>query len=138
MSLPLAFLESLQEKTDEQLRDILAHPNDYVPEALGVVREELSQRNLKREQRRIAALGVSKSRRQVRSEARLVDRIKTLEVEARGRALWREEYENRANHEEEEVTAYELHSSRYERIVKEIHRLAHPQWILKLIAKGFK
>jgi hypothetical protein len=46
MTLPRDFWEQLPEKTDAELYDIIAHPEDYLPEALAAARDELSKRNL--------------------------------------------------------------------------------------------
>lgn len=60
--------------------------------------------------------------------ARIACSIETLEAEARAIKLWLDVYEEkRANHERGEDAAYKLHRSRYEKIVKEIHRLSHPE-----------
>jgi len=59
--------------------------------------------------------------------ANRMDKIKTLEEEARARSLWLEMYDSREGREEKEDAASELHSSRYARVVKEIHRLANPE-----------
>lgn len=56
-----------------------------------------------------------------------VDRRKTLESEARARALWLELYDSRADHEDKEDAACDLHNSRYAQVVKEIYRLTHPK-----------
>ena len=46
MSLPKEFWEQLPLKTDTELYDIVAHQDDYSPEALTAARDELSKRNL--------------------------------------------------------------------------------------------
>jgi hypothetical protein len=46
MPLPPNFRERLAETTDANLYDILAHPEDYIPEALDATREEIQRRNL--------------------------------------------------------------------------------------------
>ena len=46
MSLPKDFLEQLPLKRDDELYDLLAHPDDYLPEAVAAARDELSKRNL--------------------------------------------------------------------------------------------
>ena len=46
MALPKDFWEHLPLKTDAELYDILAHQEDYLPEALAAARDELSKRNL--------------------------------------------------------------------------------------------
>jgi len=46
MPLPTDFHKTLAEKTDEHLFDMLAHPDDYLPEALMVARGEIKRRNL--------------------------------------------------------------------------------------------
>ncbi len=49
MSLPREYSKHLPERTDEQLYDVLAHSDDYLPEALEAVKEELRKRNVPRE-----------------------------------------------------------------------------------------
>jgi hypothetical protein len=46
MSLPQDFGEQLPLKTDAELYDMLAHQEDYLPEALVATKDELSKRNL--------------------------------------------------------------------------------------------
>jgi len=46
MSLPRAFWEQLPLKTDAELYDMLAHQDDYQPEALTAAKEELRKRKL--------------------------------------------------------------------------------------------
>ena len=46
MALPKEFWEELPQKSDAELYDILAHEEDYLPEALAAAKEELSKRNL--------------------------------------------------------------------------------------------
>jgi len=46
MSLPKDFWEKLPLKTDAELYDMLAHQDDYLPEALAAAKDELSKRNL--------------------------------------------------------------------------------------------
>jgi hypothetical protein len=46
MPLPQEFWDQLPEKSDKDLYDILAHGQDYLPEALAAVKEELQKRNL--------------------------------------------------------------------------------------------
>jgi hypothetical protein len=46
MALPQEFWKKFRETTDEQLFDMLAHSDDYVPEALEAVRVELRKRGL--------------------------------------------------------------------------------------------
>src|SRR5207248_4251219 len=46
MTLPQEFWEQLPLKTDAELYDILAHPDDYLPEALAAVKAQLNERNL--------------------------------------------------------------------------------------------
>jgi hypothetical protein len=46
MKLPSNFRESLAEKPDGDLYEMLAHADNYLPEALEVAREELECRNL--------------------------------------------------------------------------------------------
>jgi hypothetical protein len=50
MSLPPDFWETLPQKTDIDLYEMLAHPDDYLPEALAAAKEELRKRNLPPEQ----------------------------------------------------------------------------------------
>jgi hypothetical protein len=46
MSLPQDFLERLPLKTDAELYDMLAHQDDYLPDALAAAKEEMGKRNL--------------------------------------------------------------------------------------------
>jgi hypothetical protein len=46
MSLPPDFWETLPQKTDIDLYDMLARADDYLPEALAAAKEELRKRNL--------------------------------------------------------------------------------------------
>ena len=46
MPLPHDFEKTLTEKTDEQLYDMLAHADDYLPDALAAARSEIQRRNL--------------------------------------------------------------------------------------------
>jgi hypothetical protein len=46
MSLPKDFLEQLPLKTDSELYDMLAHQDDYLPQATAAAKDELSKRNL--------------------------------------------------------------------------------------------
>lgn len=46
MSLPKEFFEKLPEKADEDLYDMVVHPDDYTPEAIAAATEELRRRNL--------------------------------------------------------------------------------------------
>ncbi len=46
MALPQQFWDQLPEKSDKDLYDILSHGQDYLPEALAAVKEELQKRNL--------------------------------------------------------------------------------------------
>ena len=46
MSLPKDFWEQLPLKTDAELYDLLAHQNDYLPQAVAAAKSELSKRNL--------------------------------------------------------------------------------------------
>jgi len=46
MKLPPGFAERLAEKTDEQLCEMVAQAQDYLPEALEAARTELCRRNL--------------------------------------------------------------------------------------------
>jgi hypothetical protein len=46
MPLPPDFQKQLGERTDADLYDMLAHRDDYLPEALDAAREEIGRRNL--------------------------------------------------------------------------------------------
>ena len=46
MALPADFQERLAEKTEEELYAMLAHRDDYLPEAFDAARAELARRNL--------------------------------------------------------------------------------------------
>ena len=46
MSLPPEFWENLSKKTDAELYEMLAHSDDYEPDALEAAKEELHKRNL--------------------------------------------------------------------------------------------
>jgi hypothetical protein len=46
MPLPPDFQKQLPEKSDAELYEILAHRDDYLPEALDAARKELGRRNL--------------------------------------------------------------------------------------------
>jgi hypothetical protein len=46
MSLPEDFWDQLPSKSDAELYDMLAHEQDYLPEALAAARQELGKRNL--------------------------------------------------------------------------------------------
>jgi len=46
MALPPDFQKQLPERTDADLFEMLAHRDDYLPEALDAAREELCRRNL--------------------------------------------------------------------------------------------
>src|SRR3954447_4847460 len=46
MPLPTDFLELLHGKTDEKLYEEIAHPDDFLPEAVSAAREELGKRDL--------------------------------------------------------------------------------------------
>ena len=46
VSLPTDFLDGLPSKANPELYDLLAHPDDYLPEAQAAAREELGRRNL--------------------------------------------------------------------------------------------
>ena len=46
MTLPKDFWGQLPLKTDGELYDMLAHADDYLPEALAAAKDELSKRNL--------------------------------------------------------------------------------------------
>jgi hypothetical protein len=44
--LPANFQQQLAEKSDADLYDMLAHPDDYLPEAIDAARKEIEKRNL--------------------------------------------------------------------------------------------
>ena len=46
MTLPKDFWEQLPLKTDAELYDMVAHQEDYLPEALAAAKDEFSKRNL--------------------------------------------------------------------------------------------
>jgi hypothetical protein len=46
MPLPEAFWEQLPQKSNEELCEVLLHQDDYLPEALVAVKEEMRKRNL--------------------------------------------------------------------------------------------
>jgi hypothetical protein len=58
----------------------------------------------------------------------IAERREALEAQARGSEFWREMYQKRSyfgEGEEIEDRGFLIHNARYERVVKEIHRLAH-------------
>lgn len=55
MSLPEAFWTSLPRKTNEELQQILAKPEDYLPEAVQAARDELIRRNVPTPEVRVPA-----------------------------------------------------------------------------------
>ena len=73
MSLPKDFWEQLPQKSDGDLYDMLAHQDDYLPEALAAAREELRKRNLAPE--RVAQLEAAaqthKAEEDTKAEVRL-------------------------------------------------------------------
>lgn len=46
MSLPPDFSQTLHNRSDGQLYEAIAHPEDYLPEALDAIRAEFARRNL--------------------------------------------------------------------------------------------
>jgi hypothetical protein len=73
MSLPKDFGEQLPRKTDQELYDLLAHPDDYLPEALEAARGELSQRNLPPE--RAGQLAAAAQSKHATEEAKAQERL---------------------------------------------------------------
>ncbi len=68
MTLPKEFWEQLPLKTDAELHDMLAHQDDYLPEALAAAKDELSKRNLAPET--VARLEAAVQSQKVAAEAR--------------------------------------------------------------------
>jgi hypothetical protein len=73
MSLPKDLWEQLPHKTDAELYDMLAHPDDYLPEALAAAKNELSKRHLP--PARVAQLEAEAQSQVVAAEARAQERL---------------------------------------------------------------
>ncbi len=73
MSLPKDFWEQLPVKADAELYDMLAHQEDYLPEALAAARDELSQRNLAPE--RVAQLEAGVRTQKAAAESKAQERL---------------------------------------------------------------
>jgi hypothetical protein len=52
---PKEFFEKLPSRTNEELFDILAHPENYLPAAIEAANEEISRRGIEPEKRRAGA-----------------------------------------------------------------------------------
>jgi phosphotransferase system glucose/maltose/N-acetylglucosamine-specific IIC component len=73
MSLPKDFLEQLPLKTDTELYDMLAHQEDYLPEALTAAKDELSKRNLAPE--RVAQIEATVQSQKVAEETKAQEQL---------------------------------------------------------------
>ena len=73
MTLPSEFWEQLPLMTDAELYDMLAHPEDYLPEALSAAKVELSKRNLPPEE--VAQLEAKVQSQAAEAEARAQERL---------------------------------------------------------------
>jgi hypothetical protein len=73
MTLPKDFWEQLPLKMDAELYDMLAHPDDYLPEALAAAKDELSKRNLAPE--RVAQLGAEVECQKAAADAKAQKRL---------------------------------------------------------------
>ena len=73
MTLPKSFWEQLSLKTDAELCDILAHQEDYLPEALAAAKDELSKRNVAPE--RVAQLEAGVQSQQAAADAKAQERL---------------------------------------------------------------
>jgi hypothetical protein len=73
MSLPQDFWDQLPLKTDAELYDVLAHPGDYLPEAVAAAKEELHKRNLTPE--KIAHLEATVQSQNVAAETKAQERL---------------------------------------------------------------
>jgi hypothetical protein len=69
MSLPSEFWSQLPLKTDEELYDIVAHQEDYLPEALAAAREEVAKRNLSLERTKQIEAAVQSKKAAAESKA---------------------------------------------------------------------
>jgi hypothetical protein len=73
MSLPKGFWEQVPLKTDAELYDMLAHQDDYLPEAIAAAKDELSKRNLAPE--RVAQLEDTVQSQKAAAEAKAQERL---------------------------------------------------------------
>ena len=73
MSLPKDFLQQLPLKTDAELYDLLAHPDDYLPEAVAAAKDELTKRNLAPE--RVAQLDATVKSQDAAAETKAQERL---------------------------------------------------------------
>ena len=73
MTLPKDFWEQLPLKTDAELYDMLAHQEDYFPEALAAAKDELSKRNLAPE--RVTQLEAAVQSQKATVDARAQERL---------------------------------------------------------------
>jgi len=73
MPLPKDFWEQLPLKTDAELYDMLAHREDYLPEALAAAKDELSKRNLAPE--RVAQLEAGVRTQKAAAESKAQERL---------------------------------------------------------------
>ena len=73
MALPTDFWEQLPLKTDAELYDMLAHQDDYLPEALAAAKDELGKRNLAPE--RVAQLEATVRSQATEAEAKAQERL---------------------------------------------------------------
>src|SRR5262249_13512125 len=63
MPLPKVFSEQLPQKTDLELYEVLRQPNDYLPEAVAAVKEEMRKRNLSSKNLQEVAAAAAQSRK---------------------------------------------------------------------------
>lgn len=73
MSLPKDFWEQLPLKTDAELYDVLAHEDDYLPEAVAAARDEMSKRKLAPE--RVAQLEAAVQSQNAEAETKAQERL---------------------------------------------------------------
>jgi hypothetical protein len=73
MKLPKDFLEQLPLKSNADLYDILAHQEDYLPEALAAAKDELSKRKLAPE--RVAKLQAGVETQKAAVDAKAQERL---------------------------------------------------------------
>ena len=73
MSLPKDFLEQLPLKTEAELYDLLAHQEDYLPEAVAAAKKEFSKRKLQPE--RMAQLEATVQSQNAAAEIKAQERL---------------------------------------------------------------
>jgi phosphotransferase system glucose/maltose/N-acetylglucosamine-specific IIC component len=73
MPLPQGFLEQLPLKSDAELYDMLAHQDDYLPEALAAAKDELNKRNLAPE--RVAQIEATVQSQKAAAESKAQERL---------------------------------------------------------------